>query len=141
MITQSLIDSLARMAGPDFTWHPALNTGGRSTTTRPHADIRPALALYLWNAANGHCVFCGEKVSLSRMQMCHIVSSGGPKVRRGYQFGNMASGCGDCNDAHGKKFDIVPLSEIAMPQGIPTVWPADKDMRREGKAMRLARTA
>jgi hypothetical protein len=134
MLTQIMIDLFILQAGPDFTWATV-------KSSRPHIDIRTALKKYLWDYANGRCVFCDEPISFERSQACHIVSSGGPSVRRGYVAGNIANGCGDCNDDHGTRFEVVPMSEIARPDLVPSVWPAYKDLRVIGRAMREARQA
>lgn len=134
MITQNIIAENAGLAGSGFTW-------SASKSARPHSDIRTGLKAWLYQYAQGLCVFCAMPVSEGRSQACHIVSSGGPKVRRGYLAGNIANGCGDCNDRHGESFDIVPLSEIARPDLVPIVWPSNVELRNLGRAIKATRLA
>jgi 5-methylcytosine-specific restriction endonuclease McrA len=135
MLTESMVQHLIGLAGPDFTWTT-------SKSSRPHTDIRTGLREFLWNEANGECVFCEESVSLDRSHMCHIVSSGGPKVRRGYVPSNLALGCADCNARHSEVFgDVVPYAEIARPDRIPAAWPSNVDLRNRGRLLKALRNA
>ena len=134
MITQSMINAFVAYAGPDFTWKAG------PPSSRPHTDIRTGLKAFLWRYSDGRCVFCGDEVPERDAQACHIVSSGGPKVRRGYVAGNIATGCGPCNDRQAEDgLDIVPLSRIARPDLVPDVWPRMPDLRRDGVAIKAAR--
>lgn len=135
MLTAQKIQECVTMAGRDLTW-PLVKAA------RPHSDIRTALAKFLWEYANGICVFCDTPVSPDGSNMCHIVSSGGPKVRRGYVAGNLANGCKGCNDRHALEFPhYVPLSEVKRPELVPVVWPLDKVLRREGRLIKARRAA
>lgn len=134
MLTDSFIAQTAISAGPDFTWTAV-------ASSRPHTDIRTGLKRFLWEFANGKCVFCGAQTQFERSQACHIVSSGGPRVRRGYIAGNIANGCGDCNDAHKEQFDIVPIGEIRHPELVPMAWPSNVQLRNDGRLIKAARNA
>lgn len=134
MLTEQVISNLTGLAGTDFTW-------ASTKSARPHSDIRTALKEFLWDYANGKCVFCNGDTTLESSQACHIVSSGGPKVRRGYVAGNLANGCGTCNAAHGERFDIVPLSEVARPDLVPMTWPSNVELRHRGRLLKAVRQA
>ena len=135
MITQSMINAFVADAGPSFTWKDG------DPSSRPHTDIRTGLKAYLYRYSEGLCVFCARPVDERDAQACHIVSSGGPKVRRGYVAGNIATGCQTCNDRQAEAgWDVVPLSAIARPDLVPDAWPRMPDLRRDGVAIKAARS-
>lgn len=127
MITAQWIQTLATMAGIDFQW-------GRKFS-RPKSDVRTGLRHFLWNYADGKCVFCANPIgTIEAMEMCHIVSAG--DGRRGYLPGNIAAGCTRCNQTHAfLELDVIPISEILLPESVPMEWPSTVELRNDGRAI------
>jgi hypothetical protein len=130
MLTTMLHAAMVRHAGPDLMW-----TGGDILGTRPRSDARRGLRVWLFDYSGGLCVFCGVAPA---EELAHIVATGpqennGSRIRRGWVPGNIAPSCHTCNeyDSH-NNWPVVPMSRIARPDLICTVWPSETERRTLG---------
>ena len=134
MLTNETLAMLAIMAGPNHDW------GGKYA--RPHSDVRTGLADFIYRYADGTCVFCESPVTREDFEVCHLISAGGTgQARRGFVPGNLASGCGRCNQKHAFMFTDIPMAEVKRPDLVPTVWPSTVELRHAGRLIKAARRA
>lgn len=138
-LTQADIERFAALAGPDFAWN------GVKGTSRPAADVRTQLRLWLVKAQDGICPVCGDDMAGRAVEFNHVVARG-PMVK-GFTSGNVFAGCASCNAATKPLYDetgalisgieILPLFHFARPDVIPNEWPAFpylRSLHREARA-------
>lgn len=78
MLTDSFVDHIVAIAGPDFTYP------GVKGCDRPSSAARRGLRAYLHAAQGGLCVHCGFEVALEDAHTAHVVSRGGAERPRGF---------------------------------------------------------
>lgn len=129
-LTESVIATLARFAGPTFDWRGESGTIG----SRLNSAERAGLRVWLRDAQCGLCAFCGQSLP-EQWEYCHIVSKGAPTDANGKRIShgggwlasNIAAGCSTCNSldniASEGKHSIVSLATIVRADIVPLEWP------------------
>jgi len=134
MLTQSVIDAFAALAGDDLSW-PVKGS------SRPGADVRTRLRDDILARQGGICAQCGGDLSPEVAEFCHIVARG-PKVK-GFLPGNIFAGHPSCNASTKPVYDesgalirgieALPITLLARPDVVPMEWTPFPVLRAMGK--------
>lgn len=107
--------------------------GNAAIGSRLPGNVRSAFADFIFSFSDYRCVVCGQDVIVGaepndpkRAELGHLVP-GGPK-RLGYVPGNIACECRACNAAGHNIDQSKWIHLFAIPEGIPTEWPTNREL-------------
>jgi 5-methylcytosine-specific restriction endonuclease McrA len=115
MLTQTMIDNFAALAGEDYAWDNGV------AGWKPAHAVKVALRTWLADFQGGLCVFCEAHLD-ENLELCHIVSRG-PAIK-GFIPGVVVAGCAPCNAAQKVRGPIVHILDIARPDLVALDWPS-----------------
>lgn len=121
-------------AGSDFSWTDPITGKGIGTSpagfNAKYGNARNGLRVLIWEAQGGLCAACGHGVSLTTMEVAHLVgNNGSPSKSRGYVAGNLYGAHELCNQDDFDLFgDVVPPASLARPDLVSLTYWTRADM-------------
>ena len=146
MLTQTMIDYFAALAGPLFLWDSVPKRSPMGPNERPDSGWRIPLRMDLVARQGGICPVCGNALpgdgSIGGIVEFNHVVARGPHIR-GFIKGNIFAGCAPCNSATKPLYDndgmlisgreILDIDYFARPDLIPLDWTPTPILRRARK--------